>query len=137
MIESKGLTNEQLIEAYYRMPYAVTLEWDECDGQPCIMAYHPEMEGCMATGSTAEEAVVNLNDARRDYVEALIAAGIPVPLPAYRPATRLVSSLAFVGGSAVRAEPLASVTMAAPRPPMQSFMADNRGIVRELTLAGT
>ena len=51
------------------------------DGELCYMAYHPELEGCMTHGDTPEEALHNLDEAKRLYISALIDEGLEVPPP--------------------------------------------------------
>jgi predicted RNase H-like HicB family nuclease len=50
-------------------------------GEPCFMASHPDLDGCMASGWTPDEAVRNLDDARELYLADLRARGLPVPEP--------------------------------------------------------
>ena len=42
---------------------------------------HPDLDGCMAEGSTLEEAVANLADSRELWIEARLASGYAVPEP--------------------------------------------------------
>lgn len=72
---------ESELVAYMRLPYAIEIETDQCGTLPCFMAVHPELYGCMAEGASPQEAVKNLEEARREYIEALLAEGIDVPLP--------------------------------------------------------
>lgn len=69
------------LDYYMRLPYEVEVGPDECDDQPCYMALHPELYGCMAQGDTPEEALSNLKAAREDYITALLEEGVEVPLP--------------------------------------------------------
>ena len=46
-----------------------------------VMAYNPELPGCMAQGTSKEDALNNLRDARFDYICSLLEDGIAVPLP--------------------------------------------------------
>jgi predicted RNase H-like HicB family nuclease len=48
-------------------------------GEPCYVASHPELPGCMATGFTEDEAIENLADALILYVGALKRRGLSVP----------------------------------------------------------
>ena len=43
---------------------------------------HPDLDGCMAQGSTADEALANLDVARELWIEARLEDGLPVPEPA-------------------------------------------------------
>ena len=38
------------------------------NGQIIYMAKNPELKGCMAQGTTIEEAIKNLDEARIDYI---------------------------------------------------------------------
>lgn len=66
---------------YANLPYAVQLETDSCDGTQYIMAYNPELSGCMAQGGTAQEAICNLAEAREELIVALLERNLPVPTP--------------------------------------------------------
>src|SRR5262245_24212502 len=62
--------------------YSVIVVPDETvDGEPCYIAYHPELDGCMSHGVTPEEARVNLRYARELYIKTLQEMGEPVPPP--------------------------------------------------------
>jgi len=54
------------------------------DGSPLFVARHPELEGCMAHGSTPDEAVENLADARELYLGEMRRRGIQAPAPSGR-----------------------------------------------------
>ena len=51
------------------------------DNQPCFMAYHPELEGCMSHGSTPEEALQNLREVTELYISMLQEKGLEIPSP--------------------------------------------------------
>jgi len=64
------------------LPYSVQVVPDVCtDGTQCYLASHPELPGCMSHGDTIEEAVHNLNEARRLYIRSLLKRNLAVPLP--------------------------------------------------------
>lgn len=69
---------------YIVLPYAISLERDidEEDGSVWYIAQHPELPGCVAQGETARAAILNLHEARSDYIRALLRRGMEVPLPA-------------------------------------------------------
>jgi predicted RNase H-like HicB family nuclease len=70
------------IEDYIQLRYAVEVVPDSTtDGMPCYRASHPELPGCMAHGETPDEALDNLEDAKRLYIETLLVKGLEVPLP--------------------------------------------------------
>ena len=69
-------------ERYVVLPYTEVVTRDQTtDGRPCYVASHPELPGCMSQGDTIAEALLNLEDARRMYIESLLEDGLPVPLP--------------------------------------------------------
>jgi predicted RNase H-like HicB family nuclease len=59
-------------------PYLVVKD-TTTTGQPCFVATHPDLDGCMTSGRTPDEAVRNLDDARELYLADLRARGLPVP----------------------------------------------------------
>jgi predicted RNase H-like HicB family nuclease len=70
------------VEQYIDLPYAVEVVPESTtDGMLCYRASHPELPGCMAHGDTPDEALENLEDARRLYIETLLVKGLQVPLP--------------------------------------------------------
>lgn len=70
------------LEILLRQPYAVEVVPDTTtDGELCYLASHPELPGCLAHGDTVQEALENLEDARRLYISALIERGEEVPNP--------------------------------------------------------
>lgn len=63
--------------------YVVRVYTDEAsDGEIIFMATNPELDGCMAQGETAEEALSILDEVRVDYFAHLIEYGLPIPEPA-------------------------------------------------------
>lgn len=92
--------------AYYlALSYPIELRQNPEHGG--VFAFHPDLEGCMAEGGTADEAVANLSDARELWLEARLASGAPVPEPpeeepsgriSLRMATSLHASLAKLAG---------------------------------------
>jgi predicted RNase H-like HicB family nuclease len=70
------------LDTYMHLPYAVEVVPDATtDGGVCYLASHPELPGCMAHGDTPDEALRNLEDARRLYLTTLIKRGLHVPRP--------------------------------------------------------
>ena len=57
---------------------------DEDDG---YVADIPDLDSCSAFGATPEQALAELQEARRVWLEAARAAGKPIPPPSYRPTT--------------------------------------------------
>jgi predicted RNase H-like HicB family nuclease len=48
------------------------------------MNCHPDLEGCVAVGETLEEALANLAEARRLWLETAYEQGDEIPLPSAR-----------------------------------------------------
>lgn len=70
------------VDTYMRLPYAVEVVPDTTtDGALCYLASHPELPGCMAHGDTIEEALENLEDARRLYIATMLKRGLDIPEP--------------------------------------------------------
>ncbi len=73
---------ENNVNEYMSLPYSTVVVSDvTTDGEPCYMAYHPELECCMSHGDTLEEALRNLSEVTRLYIFALIDDGLEVPPP--------------------------------------------------------
>jgi len=49
------------------------------------LASHPDLTGCMADGSTPEEALASLNISRELWIKSRIATGLDVPKPGRLP----------------------------------------------------
>jgi predicted RNase H-like HicB family nuclease len=60
------------------MKYRVLIEQDE-DG--VFIATCPSLPGCVSDGSTREEAIENIQDAIKGYIESLRKHGDPIPPP--------------------------------------------------------
>ncbi len=70
-------------DALLRLPYASEVVPDATtDGGMTYLASNPELPGCMAHGTTPEDALQNLAGARELYIRTLVERGIEVPLPA-------------------------------------------------------
>ena len=50
---------------------------EKADGN--YSAYSPDLQGCVATGDTREEAEQNMHEAVRMHVDGLLEDGLPVP----------------------------------------------------------
>jgi len=62
--------------------YSIHVVPDETtDGEPCYLASHPELQGCMSHGLTVDEAITNLEAARELYLTTLGELGQPIPTP--------------------------------------------------------
>jgi predicted RNase H-like HicB family nuclease len=63
-------------------PYSTIVVPDvTTENEPCFMAYHPELEGCMSHGNTPEEAVDNLREVTELYISMLEEKGLEIPSP--------------------------------------------------------
>jgi len=71
--------------SYDALPWEVQIERDlRKDGSIYYMARHPEfgpISGPMGTGSTPEEALAELKEARRSLIRVLLDRGDPIPEP--------------------------------------------------------
>ena len=64
--------------------YHINIFWSSDDA--AYIADVPDLEGCSAFGSTPEEAVREVQTAKRLWLEVCREKGRPVPEPSYRPA---------------------------------------------------
>ena len=70
------------IEYYLALPYRRTVTLEECtDGSPCYVARVIELPGCETHGMTRSEALDNVENAKRLYIETMMEDGIE-PAPA-------------------------------------------------------
>ncbi|MBY0310858.1 MAG: type II toxin-antitoxin system HicB family antitoxin [Phycisphaerales bacterium] len=60
------------------MKFRILIEQDE-DG--VFVANCPTLPGCWSQGGTRDEALANIQDAMRGYLESLAKSGDPIPLP--------------------------------------------------------
>ena len=78
------------LDYYDRLPWRVAIEPErQDDGRIIYVASHPELDGVLGTGETAEAALVDLHAARRSMIEALLAERYPIPEPAVAALTAL------------------------------------------------
>jgi len=81
---------------YMKLHYMIEVVEDETtDGDPCYLASHPELPGCMSHGATLDGSLRNLADARRAYIQSLLEDSVPVPEPS------MVVTTTVAGGPAV------------------------------------
>ena len=64
--------------------YHINIFYSEEDA--AYVADIPDLDACSALGATAEEALSEVEKAKRLWLEAARLAGKPVPTPRYRPA---------------------------------------------------
>ena len=66
---------------YTNLPYAVEVTPEVADSELVYLAVHPELPGCMSHGSTPDEAIESLAEARELYISALLERDLEIPLP--------------------------------------------------------
>ena len=64
---------------YLQLPYRMEIVEDRDEGG--FVASYPELPGCITCGETVESAVANAQDAKRAWLEAALADGIPIREP--------------------------------------------------------
>ncbi len=55
------------------------------DEDDCYVADLPDLAFCSAFGATPEEALANVEAAKKLWLEEAAASGLPIPTPRYRP----------------------------------------------------
>lgn len=77
-MESKELEKKasKLSKVLYSIEYGVD---ETVDGQKVYLLNHPELPGCMAQGTTIEEALKELEEVRYEYLLSLLEDGLPIP----------------------------------------------------------
>ena len=69
------------VEHYLNQPYTSIIERHEEGGKPYFSIRVVEMEGCMTTGDTIEEAARDFQDAMREWLQLNIRLGRKIPEP--------------------------------------------------------
>lgn len=59
--------------------YEVIIYWSQED--ECFVSEMPELSGCMADGSTPQEALANIEQIAKDWFETARELGRPIPKP--------------------------------------------------------
>lgn len=67
------------LNEYLNMPYRMEVVPDTVEGG--YIASFPELVGCITCGETAESAVANAIDAKKEWLIAAIDDGIDIPMP--------------------------------------------------------
>lgn len=67
------------IDQYMKLPYKIEVIPDVDDGGygVCI----PDLPGCLSTGATIEEAISNIEEAKREWITAAVEDGLTIPEP--------------------------------------------------------
>ena len=71
------------IEYYMQLPYKIEIAPDTAEGG--FVASFPDLPGCLTCGETAEEAVKNAEEAKKEWLTAAIEEGIAIKEPAGQP----------------------------------------------------
>lgn len=61
------------------MRYELIIYWSKADG--CFIAEVPELPGCLADGSSYEEAVANAQVVVQEWIDTAKSLGRPIPEP--------------------------------------------------------
>lgn len=81
----KGKIKEQKgIEHYMQLTYSILLHEVEDEGEKFWIAEVPELPGCRSHGSTVEEAVKSIEEAKKDWISDSLKKGEGVPTPVER-----------------------------------------------------
>ncbi len=67
---------------YLSLPYTVTIKRGTGDGAEYWIARVLELPHCMTHGATPEEALRDIEDAKREWLKSNLEAGLPIPEPA-------------------------------------------------------
>ena len=70
------------LEYYLILPYTVTVKRGTGDGAEYWIARVLELPHCMTHGATPEEALRDIEDAKREWLKSNLEAGLPIPEPA-------------------------------------------------------
>lgn len=85
------------LDEYMKLQYLTVVIPEECtDSSLCYRAEHPQLPGCMSHGRTPDEAIRNLMEAKRLYIETLLDKGLDVPLPLQPTVGTLSSSQSII-----------------------------------------
>jgi antitoxin HicB len=83
--EIKVKINEKKdIEYYKGLNYSILLHQIEDDGEKYWIAEIPELPGCKSHGTTVEEAVLSVDEAKEDWILDSLEKGEAVPIPLER-----------------------------------------------------
>ena len=80
----KRAKEQKGIEYYMQLPYSILLHEVEDEGEKYWIAEVPELPGCKSHGSTVEEAVKSVEEAKKDWILDSLKEGEEVPTPVER-----------------------------------------------------
>jgi predicted RNase H-like HicB family nuclease len=67
------------IEYYMNLKYRMEIIEDQDEGG--YVAYYPELPGCMTCAETVEEVITELQDAKREWITAMLEDGMDIAEP--------------------------------------------------------
>lgn len=67
------------IDYYLQLPYRMELIEDKDEGGYVVS--FPDLKGCISSGATVESAVANVNEAKREWLQAAIEDGYEIAEP--------------------------------------------------------
>ena len=70
------------LEYYMSLSYTITLKRGTGDGEEYWIARVVELPHCMTHGATPEEALRDIEDAKREWLKSNLEDGLPIPEPA-------------------------------------------------------
>ena len=73
------MTNAEKIDYFMSLDYRMLVE-KAVDEDGYVVSF-PDLEGCLTSGWTMQEAIANAEDAKRSWFEACLEEGLEVPLP--------------------------------------------------------
>lgn len=80
----REIKEQKGIEYYMHLPYSILLHEVEDEGKKYWIAEVPELPGCKSHGSTVEEAVQSVEEAKKDWILDGLKSGEEVPTPVER-----------------------------------------------------
>ena len=79
-----GIKEQKGIEYYMQLPYSILLQEVEDEGEKYWIAEIPELPGCKSHGSTVEDAVKSVEEAKKDWILDSLKQREEVPTPVER-----------------------------------------------------
>lgn len=70
------------LKHYMSLPYTITLKRGSGDGEEYWVARVVELPHCLTHGATPEEALKDIEDAKREWLKSNLEDGLPIPEPA-------------------------------------------------------
>lgn len=70
------------LEYYLSLPYTITVKRGTGDSAEYWVARVLELPHCMTHGATQEEALRDIEDAKREWLKSNLESGLPIPEPA-------------------------------------------------------